>query len=103
MADSYEKDPFAEYDKYWDELDKKEEEVNRKQQKTYHFDDIEQEPTHQHDTNKQKAILSTIVGIGFVFTVIFLFVDSGGFILSPITLFIIIGIVISVINKNLKK
>ena len=69
MKDSYEKDPFAEYDKYWDDLDKQEEKTKKKSHKEYHFD--EQKPT-PISYDQKKLIRTVMIGItAFIFVGIF--------------------------------
>ncbi len=66
MKDSYDKDPFAEYDKYWDDLDKKEELSNRKRKKDFHFKQTPSQ-TNRHENDINKKAVSIFIGVFFLF------------------------------------
>lgn len=115
MADNFDKDPFAEYDKYWDELDQKEEDVKKKQRKEYRFD--HQKPAGIQRQNKLIAYIvfgfiafvflgiflsiarMTTSGMGMTFTSIFLWPFT---MLSSAGPIIFIIVIVAIIRKSKK-
>lgn len=97
MKDSYEKDPFAEYDKYWDNLDEKEKEVNQKQEKMYGFKDIDQKRTNKQSVlipEKYHKFIIAIIGVAALF-----FFGKTSFI-SPFIIFIVIAVGAAYFDKK---
>ena len=93
MKDSYEKDPFAEYDKYWDELEKQEDEIIKKQEKEYRFEDTDASKYHfEKNPEMTKKFVKLFIGFIFFF-VFYLFLRTGKVYLQYIsTPFIVIGV-----------
>lgn len=71
MKDSYEKDPFAEYDKYWDDLDKKEETKEHRSHKAYRFDTQKSDTS---STGQNKALSMFVKGI-IIFVIMSVFIS----------------------------
>ena len=104
MKDSFDEDPFAEYDKYWDELDRLEEKAKKKEEQRFH--PKEQRDDKPNDINRKK-FTSVIFVIGVFIAFYYIFVGTFDksvlkVISQPFILFIIIGIIISSVNKKNK-
>ncbi len=94
-----EKDPFAEYDKYWDELDQIETKSNKKQEQEYHFDDFSDKKDENDYRFKIKpmSILSLVIGIAVIFNFIpmaYMFVPQAIF------FFIFVGVILRAFKKK---
>ncbi len=101
MKDSFDKDPFAEYDKYWDDLDKQEDKVKEKNKRDYAFNDVEApDNLDRTSTGKKAGISFGFIGIGLAFTMAYIFIDSSNTVFTPVIGIIIFGIIMSAINKN---
>ncbi|QWB95692.1 hypothetical protein KHQ89_07055 [Mycoplasmatota bacterium] len=95
-----EKDPFSEYDNFWDDLDQIESEVKEKEEKVYRFH--EQSETYQKRQNiSRKDIGKILSSIMFVLIILNIFTDVFAFLGIPSFLFIIvIGIIISAVKGD---
>lgn len=105
------KDPFAEYDKFWDELDKAEEikddEDYFKERSIYKNQNYKKTNKNSFESNAKKASNVSILFFVFVFIALFAFVggvrvNSIIFLFLPIIMFGIIGFVILSILSKLK-
>lgn len=105
MKDAFDKDPFAEYDKYWDNLDKTEEKVDRTKNKNYGFSDIEKPSGSRTNSNKHGiSIVAGVLLVGIMFSVVVNVTSAPwmGFMMMPIIQFIVVAVIIAVIAKNRK-
>ena len=114
MKDSYDKDPFAEYDKYWDDLDKKEEQVNRNALNDYYFSDNRQIPQHRKTAIPfLVALFSMIVTLVVISIVVIgksgdhgiagVFIGpllTFSMLLSPIVIFVLMAIIFAYIIRR---
>lgn len=94
-----EKDPFAEYDKYWDELDQIENKTKKKQEEEYHFDDFSEKKEEKPYQFKMKPMSLLMVVIGLI--AFFNFIPMGFMILpQAIFLFIFVGVVVRIFKNR---
>lgn len=90
MSDYNDKDPFAEYDKYWDELDKIEEPKKEKREPLFTSDNKE-------DQKKiEKNILSLFISFGFAMIVMMIIFTGNEFMMTmPMIIMILFVIIIA--------
>ncbi len=102
MKDSFDEDPFAEYDKYWDDLDRLEEKNKKREEYQSH-------PEKHHDDKPREIDRKNMWKIIFVIGIFIAFystaTDGPGFFMirmisTPLMMLIIISIIISAINKK---
>ena len=103
MKDGYEKDPFAEYDKYWDELDEQEEDFKKKSDQSYTYG--EQRNSANDRQTVAIGMLTVFITFGFFIAVILIIFTGIGFIIFMPFLFvmfmiIVISVMISKIKRN---
>jgi hypothetical protein len=105
------KDPFAEYDKFWDELDKveeiKDDEDYFKERSLYKNQNYKTINKNRLESESKKTPKSSILFFVFGFIVLFAFVggirlDNVIFLFAPIIMFGIIGFVILSVLSKLK-
>jgi hypothetical protein len=95
-----EKDPFSEYDNFWDDLDHIENEVKEKEEKVYNFHD---EPkTYQKGQNIDRKQVGKILSAGlFIFILLDVFTHVFDFLGIPLFLVIIVfGIIINAVKGD---
>jgi len=90
-----EKDPFSEYDNFWDDLDQNESEVKEKEEKVYRFH--EQSETNQKGQNISRKDIGKILSVIMIIVILLnIFTNVFAFIGIPSFLFIIVaGIIIN--------
>ncbi len=100
MKDSYDKDPFAEYDKYWDDLDKIEKQDEQKEEYRFHPEKMEDQKPTEFDFKK---ILPIIFSIGLFLFIVIPSSSNSGVTFTPFIILIVFGVIISNISKKNKR
>lgn len=94
---AHEKDPFAEYDKYWDELDQIEEKSNKQQEKQYEYYDNKQYG------NQYKQLSNKWIGVIVGVILLFVFARFGIFLLFFIPQILFVLFVFFIVKNVIKK